>query len=926
MINSNVPVSHTSTRATNLLTFQALTGLANLNDDDIIYIAYSTKNKFYFFPCQVKEAIFKDKYFREFRELDCNVYFSPSTFIGESGGRKRENVKEIKAIVFDLDYGHEGHKDESYFINKEDALNWIIKNMPVATRINHTGGGFQIYYMLSESPCTETFLEIYKRIQHYYNNGGQYNIIDSCNGPEHLFRLPCSYNVKTSNHRLVEIVEKNNVEYKIDELLKKIVPDNYVECPKVKTTSKPHYPKVKTTKPPKSFKTIDRSELLYKKICIMLSKTGFLLSNPRILAKLKKDKELYPHYKNDSECLKDVGRIRLKLKAEKIKPVLPVEEIHIPENYDVSKYNGVRDKFKDIPQGFNTKNKDNKFKIDTTLAHIDKLVTDEQRGSGIIDLPCASGKTYSALLAIAERANKERRIWFVSSAIEQCKRSAKILKDLKVNAVAFHGRIEENCLEKDNKDFWRHKKQLCGKCKNKCGAELKYCQEDEKYDYKEADVVCCTHSNFLNAYESESIPCLDLIFIDESPNVFESFCFNNRSIRIMYSLIGYNETTKYAFQYEIEKIENILDDGGSRLIDPSALCHFEEEIKRVAFLRYEEGKISEIDKNFVMKFFNFFKRKKIYGLKTESEKIIYDEDTGRKVKRHSNLYSFMSATINLNLKCQTIILDGSARNQCVQWENFKIYKCTQMKVNYPNTTINCIYQNPTQTKLSKKEFHQELSDIGLSHIKPDDKVLIFSHKNMDNKQEMLKHFNDMKEAITAKGGEIIELTRSQNVGSNEGRECKHTIISVALFTTVCDYVLKASVVNDCEIGRDEIWREGTSKYGIKWKVLKFNKNNMWDNPLIQDQYERTLERDIYQTIMRGCIRDDSQAEYHATALIATPKILATLADDLPKAKFHLASNEVIDLLLKGYSEKEIVDETKLKQSTVAKQIKAYHDL
>ena len=934
MTNSNVPatVHPEIITSPNFPDIRTLTGLSNLNDNELICISFisiwldaDNDEKSYCgnFLMSVKDVIFTHAIIDDAKKSGISIYYTPCTFFDISKGRKQSNIQEIKEIVFDIDYGTTGHKTANNFSSNADALDWINKNLPKATRLICTGGGYQVHYMLSVSPDNKKYIDAYNKISQYLNKDLPLPVIDSCSSPEHLFRLPLSYNTKLPNNpRYVDVIESNDVEYSIDELLNIIVPANYIYVQPAPVVFYDDEHKAEYTKEQKQIKsnravmkTFDRSRIFYGIICRMLSATGHLISNRTLTAMIKKRKKIYSHFKDERHLLKDIEHIRLKHKAQLIKPVLPVETIDIKSGYDISHLNSMRNKFKAIPQGFDTMDNGNKFKFNTVLSCLDYIISDKNRNSGILSVPCASSKSYSSLITIAHRASPERRIWYVSSAIKDCKRSAEILKSMGINAVAFHGRIEENCPERNNRNFWQNKKSLCSACQNKCGAELKYCQ-DEKYDYISADVVCCTHRNLLNALEMQAIPQLDLIVIDESPNILESFSFTHAELQIFYDLLGQDEIKKTLFESDILDIKNILHDDGAHLIKPMQLINYSDDILKYMFVQYNKGFLTEIQRDFVIRFFNFFKRGKIYGFKTTHETTQYN-DIGKIEKIYTDTYKFMSSAVNLNSGCQTIILDGSARNQSVKWNNFKIYDCPQLKVRYPNTTVSCISQNPTQTRLSKPEIFQTLSDEALMNMKAGDTVLTFTHKDMSNKSAMLRNYNQMKTEITAKGANIKELTRSQNVGSNEGRNCINTVISMALFTDAADYILRACVFNDCEISHAEIWKN---------KSLWFEKNNGWHNPLIQEQYVRTLERDLYQAIMRGCIRDNPQAEYTVTALISNPEVLATLADDLPDAKFTLANEIVIEMLQQGFTESEIIKATGKAQQTVNNEIKAYRKL
>jgi len=768
---------------------------------------------------------------------------------------------------------------------------------------------------LNDNPAPDVYMDIAKRYINWLNAGHINKIIDNCHSSEHLFRLPFTNNCKDLNNiRPVEIIESNDIGYTIDDF-QALIPANFnPHCcgiaPTVKPVSKKQTKKVISELPVflkkwwKKYKAFDRSAKTFKVIAGILSHYP-AISDTTIFAACKKDKDIYGqagHWKSETALRKDIATIRQKVKAQAVKPMLPVEKIAISADYDLSHLEPARQQF-DLKR-FSSRGK----KFDITLAVMDKLY--KSKASGILSLPCASGKTYSALIYIASIASPDKRIWLVSEKISDCIRNFNVLKAMGINASAFHGMDREICQHKDNKQFWTDRKKHCQNCVNKCGAELKYIS-GQPYDYVDADIVCCTHQNYSSALSAGQLPALDLIITDESPNLLETFSYKKSQLAVITTLLNRSHEKQAIFEADIlYNIEEKLLTGGGKKIIPLQLMNYESEIKKYMFSQLDSGFISESDAEFVLDFLNFFKNRNIYGYRGAEKHIAANGD--KKVET----FNFMCGQVNISTNIQTIILDGSARNQSVKWNGFKIYECDELRVNNPNTTIHCLSHNPSQAKIANSTVFGALSDIALNIIKGGEQVLIFSNKQMNKKIQ--SQVANLIMTIAGKGCSITYLPRGQHIGSNKGMAAESTIITMSLFTTVADYVLRACVFNDTDIAHEEIFNEQG--------MPKFNKNGHWDNAMIQDQYIRTLERDLYQAILRGCIRNNPATDYNVIALISSPEIISTLQEDLPDAKIVLSDEPVIQMYLDGKSEPEICKATKLAQQTVNDAIKAFQKI
>ena len=77
-----------------------------------------------------------------------DAYFGVNPRVDKGG--KKQNIHYVVAFHAEVDYGQDGHKKESKFEIRDQALEAIRKFNPVPTLVNHSGGGFHCYWVLEE--------------------------------------------------------------------------------------------------------------------------------------------------------------------------------------------------------------------------------------------------------------------------------------------------------------------------------------------------------------------------------------------------------------------------------------------------------------------------------------------------------------------------------------------------------------------------------------------------------------------------------------------------------------------------------------------------------------------------------------------------------------------------------------------------------
>ena len=152
-----------------------------------------------------------------------DVYFAVNSRTGKGG--KKENVHHLNAFHAEVDYGTTGHKKESKYKTYEEALSAIRKFPIEPTIINHTGGGFHVYWVLSNPIRVadigiETLEAINKELS--IRLGGDKGTQDI----SRVLRIPGTFNFKMpDNPRPVTMISDTYKKYTLENFMWLVMPD-----------------------------------------------------------------------------------------------------------------------------------------------------------------------------------------------------------------------------------------------------------------------------------------------------------------------------------------------------------------------------------------------------------------------------------------------------------------------------------------------------------------------------------------------------------------------------------------------------------------------------------------------------------------------------------------------------------------------------
>jgi len=143
-----------------------------------------------------------------------DAYVGVNPRVGKGG--KKEHVHYVSAIHAEVDYGKDGHKKPPEHESYDQALEAIQKFKLQPTIINHSGGGFHLYWILNQPLNVKDFgidsIELINKTLTAKLGGdsGTHDI-------SRVLRVPGTFNFKLDNPREVTTVVNNGPKYDFDE-------------------------------------------------------------------------------------------------------------------------------------------------------------------------------------------------------------------------------------------------------------------------------------------------------------------------------------------------------------------------------------------------------------------------------------------------------------------------------------------------------------------------------------------------------------------------------------------------------------------------------------------------------------------------------------------------------------------------------------
>ncbi len=148
-----------------------------------------------------------------------NIFFGVSSRKNDSSGKKA-NCYKLNALFVDIDCGSDGHKKESMFKSKQDALDFIdnMHGIPKPSIIVDSGNGLHLYWLLKQPITFDSDKDInrteglLKKLSLIFGGDSAYDI-------SRVLRVPVTFNYKTKSPKQCKILEANyNNRYELIEI------------------------------------------------------------------------------------------------------------------------------------------------------------------------------------------------------------------------------------------------------------------------------------------------------------------------------------------------------------------------------------------------------------------------------------------------------------------------------------------------------------------------------------------------------------------------------------------------------------------------------------------------------------------------------------------------------------------------------------
>lgn len=809
-----------------------------------------------------------------------NFYYSHATHNGAKNDTQAafgaDNFQELVCMVIDIDYGGQ-HKRESPYRTKEEALA-ASETLPRPTALIHSGGGLQLVYRFRNRISGHEGKEKYKTLS---KTLGSQVYADACQGIGHVFRTPFTKNCKNMDLiRDVEILEMNpEVDYTLTELEEYCHAHNF----KLPSSGQQKHKSISVKKARQKKQPGDRDNSRDAFLFI----DNFLRQYPgttdrSLLAAMKKHPS-YVHYAEKGEkaeqyCRQDIRRIKQKLtQAKRPRPFTAVRKLKYAGEPVTEEAEAARERFNTV---YDTSGNE---RITIALSLMEQLYLKQEKA--ILNFPCASGKTTAAMILAAAHASPENRFWIVTQKIEDVKRIAEFLRQIGCNAKEWHGRSSE-CPVPRLEFISKKRGFFCRKCETSCTARLKYLAMDV-WDAPDADVLVTTHSHWAAAVIQEKIPeSVKYVIVDESPTLMEYFTLNEEKVMDFRGIFFQNSRLRKWFDADIGYIQAMLYNGNCRRIPELNTLSHTEEIQKCLYLLLGRGEISPELFEQMQIFLDFFSSPEVYGI--------------RENRGWNETMAFIRGTVDLQTSIPHLILDGSALMSDVRWRGFHIFNCPELKQTYSNTTIEVINGNPSKAFLSNRDNFDQLAEAVIRMVEPENTLLLFRNKELSFDSALEENIATLRSRLQNEVGvELLELNRGEHIGSNKGRTAQVNAVCMSLFSTLSYYVLRTALVHHREIPAREIWRK-------LFRIPAMKRNGGFVSEEIEETYCRTISLDLYQTIMRGCIRDNPANSYKVVCAVSGLDIISVLKEELPGATFHYENEEIVNALLDGEAESDII--------------------
>lgn len=494
----------------------------------------------------------------------------------------------------------------------------------------------------------------------------------------------------------------------------------------------------------------------------------------------------------------------------------------------------------------------------------------------ILASPCGAEKTSAARCYVAAHAHVRRRFLIVKRTREDCRTERAELQKIYSGPIGLlTGWDAKQCntlrgtmvyRDADWRAFYAKKTSPCRTCPHNglCDFGQTLLNHSEQIN---RPVCIATHKNLLTMLACGTVPALPTVIIDEALEWFETYTLTPKDHQ---QISRYLPATAAAqFNQYVSDLKNLTADGSVRedTKNTFTLLDYENIVKEL----YADNSLPPTAFEAVWAWVSFMKN----GVRA------------RFVMKSSDNLKFIKPAVEVaDLPNRIIILDGSAEYSSVVWDGFTLYRLKEHQHEYPNLILHVIPCNPTKVQLQKRMAEWMSAVDAIAARNPTAEVILCTNKD-ENVPVVVRQF---VEQVKAKHPHLILMYRGSITGSNAGCKAGGCIIAMSLFTDVSDYALRAALAHWEEIEPERIWTpQGKPKM-----------HSGFDDPQVNAEYRRRYVDEAYQTLMRGVVRTNPDAEYHVVLAIDGLDMLVELEKLIPKFRVEVAGDSPEARRLKGY--------------------------
>jgi hypothetical protein len=500
----------------------------------------------------------------------------------------------------------------------------------------------------------------------------------------------------------------------------------------------------------------------------------------------------------------------------------------------------------------------------------------------IVSAPCGQGKTSSAIAYAACRATRERPVWIIPG-------TRKAAKGIRAEMRTVYG-LEPGFLTGYDPDacvqpvppcrqrlMYDKRRTPCHRCAKSgdCDFYRSYFSEADRTRQLATSVVLMTHHMLMRLLALGQVPATAVLVIDEEPRRWERLSLKSTELDLLDGRLAQwlepgdadhvdERAGWHEFRQCLDAARDRARESGDGIwadvsMPPELLTALFKRLHQVEGMgsapthRGKAENAASYDWAYAfLRFFGYPARKAVFY-------------TPQNATWHCS-----TDTIALTLPNRLVILNASAMFSAVTWEGATVYRIPDRRT-YSGTHVHVLTGNPTKAFMKRKlkDFMAKAEDVLKSVASP----VVFVAVDKTSTEEDAQH--QWLHGLEATCGPLLLGTRGSITGSNDYGTATATLILMATFRDVPDYVLTTMHVTQEELSSNRIWT-------AMGKPLM---HNGFTDQVLQRQLLRASVDEVYQTLMRGIIRSQPSADYHVVVTL-TPEAAQELAALLPGASFH----------------------------------------